>query len=319
MKLPLKIFGVGLCATLVTACGGTSTASDDGALEQTEISVGALALADYAAAYWAADHGQFESEGLEVTLEPLQGGPVGIQKVATGELDFSITNAISLTLAIAEGMPVKSSVLSSGIGPDSQLVVVKEDSPIQDLADLDGQTFGVNTTNNMGDVMFEELAETEGLAAQPEYIEVPFNEMALGVQSGSIDAGYVPEPFASAAKEEGLRVVGDLGTGPNEDLPAANFITSTQFAAENPNTTAAFNRAMYAAGLEISQSEQEFRDWLPTVAELPEGVAQTMALPVFYAEMDESRLQGVADTLHRQGRIEEPITMADHIVPSAAD
>ncbi|UUZ60315.1 ABC transporter substrate-binding protein [Nocardioides sp. B-3] len=171
-------------ALILTSCGsdGASAQTADGKLEKTDVTVGVLPLADYATVYWAEENGFFEAEGLSVELEPLQGGPIGVQKVASGELDFSFTNSISGSIAQSKGTPVQTVVLSSSLGPDSMGVFVNPDSDVQELADLDGKTVGVNTTNNIGDVTFQNLTESEGLEVAPEWIEVPFSEMIAGVQ-----------------------------------------------------------------------------------------------------------------------------------------
>src|SRR3954451_22618868 len=83
--------------TALSACGsggGTTGSSSNGKPEKTDVTVGVLPIADYAAVYWAQDKGFFKKEGLNVTLKPVQAGPIATQNVATGQLDFSISNTI---------------------------------------------------------------------------------------------------------------------------------------------------------------------------------------------------------------------------------
>jgi NitT/TauT family transport system substrate-binding protein len=305
----------------VSACGGSDeTGADsggsgsqaDGELETTDITVGVLPLADYAAVYWADENGFFEEEGLDVALQPLQGGPIGIQSAASGDVDFSFANTISTTIAQSTGVPVDIVVLSSALGDESNIFVVPEDSPIQSIEDLDGVTVGVNTTNNIGDVTFRNLAESEGVEVEPNFVEVPFNEMIAGVEAGSIEVGYTPEPFASAALAAGLRPVVDLTAGPNAGLAAAGFVAGEEFIAANPDTTAAFARALYAAGEDIAASEDEFRSWLPGIAQVPAEVAQTMKLPTFFSEPQPEELERVAELLANQGLIEGDYPVDEH-------
>lgn len=312
--------GVGSLAALVTfslaACGGTggqgSGAAADGELEKTAVTVGSLPLADYATLYWAQDKGFFEDEGLTVTLEPLQGGSIGAQKVASGELDFSFTNTISTAIATESGMPIKTVVLASALADGGLLLYVQPDSPVQTLADVDGKTVGINTTQNIGDVTLKNLARSQGLDIEPRFVEVPFPEMLTGVQSGSIDVGYSPEPFASAARDAGMRQVADLTEGPNAGLAVSNFVASSTFVEENPDTTAAFARAMYAANEDLLQNEEEFRTWLPTVAKLDPRVAANMPVPQWITETDVDEIQRVADVLVDQDLLPEGYDAAEH-------
>lgn len=294
--------------------GSSGGGSADGALEKTEITVGALPLADYSALYWAQEKGFFENEGLTVNLEPVQGGPQAAQNVATGELDMSFSNTISTSIAAQSGLPIKTVVLTSALGAGGLSVYVKPDSDIKDLEDLDGATIGINATNNIGDVTLRNLLHEEGLDdVEPTFVEVPFPEMLSGVQAGSIDVGYSPEPFSSAALDAGMREIVDLTdpSGPNVGLAVSNFIASDQFIDSNPNTVAAFARAMYAAGQDIVANEAEWRAWLPTIAQVSEDVAQNIALPEFLAETDVDRIQDVVDILVQQDLLDDGYDPAD--------
>lgn len=292
----------------LTGCSAGESKVEAGKLEKTTVKVGALPLADYAPLYWAQEKGLFSKEGLTVELQPLQGGPVGLQKTASGDLDFSISNAFSSTIAMTSGVPLTTVATASGLGDGSQIIVVKPDSPIKELKDLDGKTVGVNTTNNVGDVTFNNLAASKGIQAKPRWVEVPFNEMATGVTSGAIEAGYVPEPFASSAKAQGLRTVVDLTEGPNRGLQVAEFVASKQFVKQNPNTTAAFARAIYAAGAQMSADEAGVRAWLPGVAKLSPEVAKTMVLPHYYDSPQVQARQKTADLLQQQGILKSQYT-----------
>lgn len=305
---------------LLSACGGNSAdtagsggAKTDGKLEATNLTVGVLPLADYGAVYWAKQHGIFEKDGLNVTLEPIQGGPIGIQKVASGELDYAIANTISASIAQSKGAPISDVAFTASLGKGSGAIFVKPDSPIKTIDDLNGKTVGTNTTRNIGDVTFANLAKSEGKNVKPDWVEVPFNEMVSGVQAGSIDAGYAPEPFWSAAQKAGMRKVVDLTNGPNADLAASIFVAGKQFVAKNPDTTAAFARAIYEAGKEMSSNEQQVREWIPSVAKVPADVANSMVLPTYSSSMDVPALQKVASMLKEQGLVPADFDITKYI------
>lgn len=293
-----------------------ATAGDGGALEDAEISIGILPIADYSAVYWAEEQGFFEDEGLSVEIQTLQGGPVSIQRVVAGELDFGFTNLLSFGIAVDGGAPIKVAALTSSLSHGSGGIYVQPDSDIESLADLDGRTVGVNTTSNVGDVTLNALLEAEGVDATPTYVEVPFPEMVAGVESGSIEAGYMNEPFVAAAEAAGLRNVVDLYSGPNESLPMAIYATSTSYAEQNPNTVAAFLRAVNAASADINQNEEAFREFLPGATGTPQELADEMTMPVFEDSLDVDKLQRTADLLVDQGLIDEPLDMSEHVAAS---
>lgn len=138
--------------------------------------------------------------------------------------------------------------------------------------------------------------------------------MIGGVEAGSIDAGYVTEPFTTAARTAGLREVVDLFVGPNEKLPMATFVTSNGFADKNPKTVAAFQAALNAASADMNSKKGEFRKFIPTVSQTPPQAAQAMALPYFESDMDLEKLQRTADVVFELGLIDKKVDMSEHSV-----
>ncbi|MGN0095520.1 MAG: ABC transporter substrate-binding protein [Corynebacterium sp.] len=312
-KTTRAVGAMGAATLLITAsaCGGGADSSTGGAgpngIEQTDISVGALPLADYSTLWWAEENGFFEDEGLNVSIEAVQGGPVGAQMVASGELDFTTSTTFNTVSATDNGMPIETAALVSGSADNSIAMYVDPDSDIQGIEDLDGKTIGINNTNNTGDVTFNALADSLGVDVKPTFIEVPFTEMLTGVQSGAIDVGYSPEPFLSAAWAAGMRQIIDLTDGPNKEIATSNIVSSKKFLDNNPKTASAFARALYAANEDILANEQAWRDWIPSIAKMDEGTAQDIPMPVFFTEMDEGALQHIADLM-----IEQDIISGDY-------
>ncbi|WP_346008066.1 ABC transporter substrate-binding protein [Janibacter terrae] len=301
-----------------SACGGESSAgATDGELEKTELTVGSLPLADYAALYWADEKGFFDKAGLDVTIETVQGGPAGVQQVVAGELDFTNSPAFVAATAHDSGLPIRSVVITSALAEDGMGIYVLDGSPIKDIGDLDGKSIGTNTTKNIGDITFRAQAKSEGASVTPKWVEVPFPEMLSGVKAKSVDAGYFPEPFASFARTAGLRKVVDLTTGPNDGLAAASYLSSETFVKDNPDTTKAFADAMYAAGADMAKKEDEVRSWLPTFAKLDKKTAESMPLPAYYGAYDEEGLQRALDILKEQELVKADLEVGDvHWAPA---
>ena len=307
----LMIAGVGMALTLSACSGGAEddagAGATDGTIEKKDLKVGSLPLADYSTLYWAAEKGFFEKEGLDVTIEPVQGGPAGVQKVVASELDLTNSTVFGTAMAVDSGLPIRSVVLTSALADNGIGIFVPEDSDIKELKDLDGKSVGINTTRNMGDITFASLAKSEGVEVKPNWVEVPFPEMISGVKAGSIEAGYMPEPFMSAARAAGLRQVVDNTEGPNKGLAASTYVASQRFLDANPDTAAAFARAVYAAGADMNEKEAELREWLPSIAKLDADTAQKIPLPTFYTEMDTVAYTKAVDLLKEQGLVKKDL------------
>ena len=308
--------GAAGAALLLAGCGGSGDAGQgetDGELEKTEITVGSLPLADYAALYWAEEKGFFEDEGLDVTIEAVQGGPAGVQQVVSGELDFTNSTPFGTAMAVDSGLPIRSVVLTSSLADNGIGVFVPKDSPIKDIEDLDGKSIGINTTKNMGDITFNNLAESEGADVSPKWVEVPFPEMISGIKAESVDAGYMPEPFMSAARDAGMRQVVDNTEGPNKGLAGSTYVSSQKFLDANPDTAAAFARAMYKAGGDLEKNEDKLREWLPSIAQLDEDVAKELPLATYHSEMDDEGYAKAVDILKDQELVKDDLDVADTV------
>ncbi|MGW4094506.1 ABC transporter substrate-binding protein [Nocardia sp. NPDC004750] len=197
---------------------------------------------------------------------------------------------------------------------DGTLEQAKASVGVLPLADIDGKTVGVNTTNNIGDVTIANLAADQGVDIEPRYVEVPFPKMLTGVQAGSIDVGYAPEPFSSAVRGAGMREIADLTTDTNNALPTSIFVAGADFVNADQDTTAAFARAIFAADADISTHEADFRSWLPGVAKVPAAVAQKMSPPIFASSMEPAKMRFVAQMLAAQGRIPDGFDVTPHLV-----
>lgn len=297
-----------LVAVTLSACGSDDEGKGG---EPSSVTVGVLPLADYGPVYWAQDKGLFEKQGLTVKFEALQGGPVGLQQVVAGELDFSFSNPISSAIATSKGAPVETVAVTSGWGDGELGVFVKPDSAIKDMAGLDGKTVGINTTQNVGDTLFANLAKSSGIKSEPDWVEVPFPEMIDGVKNGSIDAGYLPEPFATAARAAGLRDVANLIQADNVSLPGASFITSKTYAAKNPETVEKFATALEEARKQIAADLPAYRKWMPEALGIDVGASEEMNLPDFEVGLTDEGMQKVADILVDLGLVEDGYDAAE--------
>ena len=84
-----------IAALIAVGCGG-----DDGGVEESEggrseITVGVIPIADVAPAYLGVDNGFFRDEGLNVNLQPIEGGAAVIPAVAKGDVQFALSSNTS--------------------------------------------------------------------------------------------------------------------------------------------------------------------------------------------------------------------------------
>ena len=70
-------------------CGGEDRGVEESEGGRTEITVGVIPIADVAPAYLGIDKGFFRDQGLDVKLQPIEGGAAVIPAVAQGDVQFA--------------------------------------------------------------------------------------------------------------------------------------------------------------------------------------------------------------------------------------
>jgi len=135
--------------------------------------------------------------------------------------------------------------------------------------------------------------------------------MIDGVKNGSIDAGYLPEPFATAARAAGLRDVASLVAEDNVSLPGATFITSKAYAAKNPETVKKFADALDEAREQIAADPEAYRKWMPKALGIDVKASEKMNLPDFEVGLTDEGMQKVADILADLGLVEDGYDAAE--------
>jgi NitT/TauT family transport system substrate-binding protein len=304
-----------LCTLSVAACGGsgddggtaTASGSADGAPETTELTVGVQAFAEVAALYIAVDQGLFEDEGLTVTPQVGTGGGAGlIAGLISGDLNVVYTNYVSVVQAASEGLPLK--VVRENDRPGPQALYSLPASGITKPADLEGKKIAINGLGNIMELTARAALEDNGVDPDGvQFVELPPPDMLAALSAGNVDAAWLAEPFVTIAGSKGFVEVLDVFSGPTEDLPVAGWATSTQFAQENPNTVAAFTRAMDAAMQKVDDDPSLVAKIVPTYTQLTPEVAAQLNPINFAVESNLGDISQVEELMREHGFIEDKV------------
>jgi NitT/TauT family transport system substrate-binding protein len=200
MRRPLTA-GAALAAfvLLLAACGDDGDAGDAGAegegangepTQEVTFGVATQALIVSLSPYTTVPEelGYFEEEGLEVEVLGFAGGGPTVQALDAGQIDVAIPPATSLFAAVSEGSEVKSfytQITRNYLNP-----MVPEDSPIEDVLDLEGTTIGPQSLDSANVPLIRAMVAQEG--GDPDSIDFvatggPAEAMSF-LQSGEIDA-----------------------------------------------------------------------------------------------------------------------------------
>ncbi|MET7550850.1 ABC transporter substrate-binding protein [Streptomyces sp. NPDC005500] len=307
-----------IASSVLSGCGGDS--DDDtkdrvskqaapqagsSGLEKTSITVGAIPILDDAPLYLAIRDGYFKAVGLDVRAEAIPGGAAGIPRLGK-DLDITFGNYVSFIQAHTKGLDLR--VESDGFQAttDTFGLMVAPGGDMRSPADLKGRTVAVNIRSNILHLLMLSLLSAHNVNEKDvTFVEVPFPDMGTALKKGKVDAAVMVEPFITGAQKDfGAEQLGDVISGPTENLPIAGYACTARWAKENPNTALAFARAMVQAQHECSD-RRTVTGILPSYTKIDRQTAAIVRVGAFPATLNPTRIQRVADLMHRFGWLKQ--------------
>ena len=308
--------------------GGGISAAPGAPPEQPSIVVDAVPTADAAGLYIALDQGYFAQQGLTVKIVPIFGGEFGMADLQDGHAKIVEGNYVSFIQAqIARSYdkrPISMRIIANAslMQPGNQAVYVLPRSRFKTVADLAAAkaTIGMNSPNNIGQVLFGALFQQDGLKLNRiRQVYEPFPLLLAGLQKGQLDAAWLPEPFGSQAEQQfGAAPLADFDQGSLQNFPIGAYIGATQWVQGHPDTVAAFLRAL-REGQQVADTD---RAAVETALEKNTGTSQviaaTMTINSYPLIMDVPTMQRVSNAMFEFGLMpgyKQPYPITDMIQP----
>ncbi|UZN03738.1 ABC transporter substrate-binding protein [Cellulomonas sp. S1-8] len=263
------------------------------------VTIGALSISETAPLWAAVEEGIFAEHGLDVTVQPIQGGAQAMPALINGDIDFSLGQPFGAMRASIQGLDVKivaNYAQSLTEGDDINSVVVGAGSDITTAADLAGKKVAVNSLGAAGDLTIMAAVEADGGDPSTiEFVEVAFPDAAAQLEAGNIDAAWVPEPFVSMIVGAGGARVVDPYQAVLPGLPTLVLQTTGATLTDDPELVQAVRDAFTAAFAWAEDNDETMRQSLVDEMSLPEEAAMGLPLPRFTTQIDREVLQGLAD------------------------
>lgn len=299
-----KVTALGLVAGVAIALTGCTdsdaTPSDETSGELRQVRVAALPITETAALWGGIKAGIFEKHGLSVEVLPAQGGAQAIPALINGDIDFAIGQPFGPFRADLQdlGVVIVGNYASSyADGDDINAVVASAASGITRPAQLAGRKVSVNSLGAAGDVTIMAAVEADG--GDPttiEFVEVAFPDTPAQLESGNIDAAWVPEPFVTQLRSRGDALVVEPYQAVVPGLATLTTITANKLRESNADLVADFSTAMKET-LEWAQdpaNEAAVRQAIKDNLELPDAVADSVRLPAFGWQLDRTTMETLA-------------------------
>lgn len=265
---------------------------------------------------YGVQEGHFEAQGLRVQAEPSAGGATVIPALVNGDIDVAGSNLVSVLIAISKGLPLK--VIAAGTSTadnpeeDFSGIVVPADSPIRRVEDLRGARIGVNTLQNINDVVISRALEKRGVdPGSVEFVEIPFPDMAAAIEKGDVDAGLLIEPFLTTAVAAGLRPVVRPYTDMLPGMQIGAYVMTNDRIQEDPDLVKKYQAGVQATAEAVTADPEAFRASLPKLGNVSEELAPKINLARFHGTTDRESVEQIKQAMLDYGLIDKDLKYED--------
>lgn len=253
----LGVLSTAIALTLAACSGDTDSGPGNPDAEEVQVTIGLTYIPDvqFAPFYLAESEGYFADEGVQVDLRHHGGGEDLFGALDAGEEDLVVAGGAEMLQARSQGVDVLSIATIYQEYPVQ--IFVPQDSPAEEVGDLDGQQIGV--PGPFGETWFGLLGylDLADLTQQDVDIEhIGFTQYSA-LAEGHVDAvvGFVTSD--GAAFDTGDLPVRTIGPAGELPLLGIGLGTTDQWHEEQGQTLSAINRAVDRAIEEIRADPQQ--------------------------------------------------------------
>ena len=231
-----------------------SSAAETAALEKTSFELGHLNSTAHLLAFVAAEEGYFKDEGLDVTLTQFSSAAELVNGLESGKLDVAFIGSVPSLTFQSQGHDV---TIFGGAMTNGHGYVIKpeytEGLESWGIEILKGRNVA-SVKNSVQDAELQILLKNANLeiGEGEDKVNIVYfdsqKDAFAALQNDTIDAASVYSPYASLAEGSGYKIVYRCSEEPAlANQPCCRQVAPTAALAENPNSYAAFERALIRA------------------------------------------------------------------------
>jgi NitT/TauT family transport system substrate-binding protein len=239
----------------LTACGGPAAqqaAEGPGtgdSLNELTIAMVTSSCLGFFAPYVAQEQGFFEDNGVELSIEVVNGSAAVLQAMLSGQADIGTPGALPVIQAQSRGEDV---AYVANVNPGGVFALVTPDETgIGDASALKGKTIGVSTVDG-GEVSFLNSIMSDAGLGEGDYEVLTVGEGGQAVAAftrGDIDAYSASLDGVATIEQAGVPLSDISGTA-NNYLFGNGIAAGRELIESKPEVIAAFGKA-YRQGMEL--------------------------------------------------------------------
>jgi NitT/TauT family transport system substrate-binding protein len=231
MKPMFYFFQIGILIAAVMGCDRSS--ADSAAKPVNEVRLGYFPNVTHAQAVLGVTSGDFEKAVGPAKFTPRQfnAGPSLIEALNNNQIDVGYVGpgpAIN-AFAISHGEGIR---VISGAADDGVLIVARKGSGIKTMSDLKGKKIATPQLHNTQDISARHyLTAVLGQTDTTNVLAISNPDQFGLMQSGGIDAAWVPEPWGSLLIDQaGAKLVGqEKDLWPSREFSLTVIVTTPEF------------------------------------------------------------------------------------------
>ena len=309
------LYAILLAALLLAACGPTTTPTP----EPVTLKIAVLPIIDTLPLYVAQGQGMFTKHGVNVELVPVASAPERVQLEASGQVDGSINEILSVMQFNKDSVQMQSVryALRPAEGYGHFFILASAQSGITTPDGLKNVEIGVSQ-GTVIEYVTERLLQSEGLStAEIKTISVPKipDRMAL-LASGELAAGTLPDPLGALAVQSGAVIVMDDSAHPEYGFSVYSFRKAVIDA--NPEAVMNFLLAVDEAVALINADPTKYTDILSEAKIVPAPLLEAYKVPPFPAAgvPTEAEWNDALSWAKEKGMLNVDVSYADSVNPS---
>jgi NitT/TauT family transport system substrate-binding protein len=247
-----------LSATLAIATAGAAAAAPADRQQLRKITVAIIGVDATAQAMYAKHRGFFERQGLDVEITVVADGTQTVPAVLSGQAQFAAIPVPGLAALKANGGPVRGVAGGAVYEPGTLTTVLMAGprSQVRRARDLRGKRVAIDFRNSIAHIAFLRWLKRAGVPQEDVDVSfIPFPQMIGPLVRGQLDVAWLPEPFATVARQRGARVI----ALPFDAVCSSDCLLTMWMARRDidPQVAARFRNAVQAAAVWANQKRNQ--------------------------------------------------------------
>ena len=191
-------------------------------------------------------------------------------------------------------------------------IVVAKGSGIKSILDLQNKTVATpGPVTSMSITTVNEIKDQGGDPSTVKFVTTPNAQIPALIKGGRVDACNCLEPFRTQLVKEGYKDIGNPFRVISDDVAAAFYISTSDFAANNPEIVKKWRASMQEADDFIKNNPEKAKSILVETAHVPEDVAQESPLSLYATKIPAGTVKGWIDAMTEAGVLKKKLNAQD--------